>query len=88
MSTSPKMPPQRSEARGPERELRIPDTTPEQLAKALLSGGRPRTGDEAPCGGSRRRAYQPTKAEMEEEWEVPEMSLEEAAKRVLAPVEV
>lgn len=33
-------------------------------------------------------AYQPTKAEMEEEWEVPEMSLEEAARRVLAPVEV
>ena len=33
-------------------------------------------------------AYQPTKAEKEEEFTVPPMSLEEAARRVLAPVNV
>ena len=33
-------------------------------------------------------AYQPTKAEQEEEWTVPDMTLEEAARRVLEPVEV
>ena len=33
-------------------------------------------------------SYQPTKAEKEEEWEVPDMTLEEAARPVLAPVEV
>lgn len=32
--------------------------------------------------------YQPTKAEMEEEWSPPEISLEEAARRVLEPVEI
>lgn len=33
-------------------------------------------------------SYQPTKAEMEEEFEVPPMTLDEAARRVLEPVEV
>ena len=33
-------------------------------------------------------AYQPTKAEHEEEWMAPDISLEEAARRVLEPVEV
>ena len=33
-------------------------------------------------------SYQPTKAEMDEEFDVPEMTLEEAARRVLEPVEV
>ena len=33
-------------------------------------------------------SYQPSKAEREEEFDVPEMTLEEAARRVLEPVEV
>ncbi len=33
-------------------------------------------------------SYQPTKADMEEEFDVPEMTLDEAARRVLEPVEV
>ena len=33
-------------------------------------------------------AYQPSKADMEEEFDVPEMALEEAARRVMEPVEV
>ena len=33
-------------------------------------------------------SYQPTKAEMEAEFDVPEMTLEEAARRVLEPVDV
>ena len=32
--------------------------------------------------------YQPSKAEQEEEWTVPDISLEEAARRVLEPVDV
>ena len=34
------------------------------------------------------RKYQPTKADMEEEWTVPDMTLDEAARRVLEPVQV
>ena len=33
-------------------------------------------------------AYQPRKAEREEEWTPPDISLEEAARRVLEPVDV
>ena len=33
-------------------------------------------------------SYQPSKADMEEEFTVPEMTLEEAARRLLSPVEV
>lgn len=33
-------------------------------------------------------SYQPTKADMETEFDVPTMTLEEAARRVLDPVEV
>ena len=33
-------------------------------------------------------SYQPSKADMLEEFDVPEMTLEEAARRVLEPVEV
>ena len=33
------------------------------------------------------RTYQPTKADMEEEWTAPDMTLDEAARRVLEPVE-
>ena len=33
-------------------------------------------------------SYQPSKADMEEEFDVPPMTLEEAARRVLEPVEV
>ena len=33
-------------------------------------------------------SYQPSKADMEEAFDVPEMTLEEAARRVLEPVEV
>lgn len=34
------------------------------------------------------RTYQPTKANMEEEWTVPDMTLDEAARRVLETVAV
>ena len=33
-------------------------------------------------------SYQPTKADMEDEWTVPDMTLDEAARRVLEPVKV
>ena len=33
-------------------------------------------------------SYQPTRAEVEEEWSPPQISLEEAARRVLEPVEI
>ena len=33
-------------------------------------------------------SYQPTKTDMEEEFDVPAMTLDEAARRVLEPVEV
>ena len=33
-------------------------------------------------------SYQPTKADMEDEWTAPDMTLDEAARRVLEPVKV
>lgn len=33
-------------------------------------------------------SYQPTKADMEDEWTVPDITLDEAARRVLEPVKV
>ena len=33
-------------------------------------------------------SYQPTKADMDDEWTVPDLTLDEAVRRVLEPVEV